>query len=239
MEPNCPSQPPLLRIATQPPTPPCANPPTPLSVPTPTPSAVGAADLSRVVYEPHISRPIEGLGGVRRELLEAMSAGAANCRRADSIKYIYNQQVFEYGEDCGEMGTAHGIRELARASSNEMRQIREGRVPEFETKAGCGLKRSHWIRVCEDESECSYRVNTFKKRRRGPHHSSVISDTPCLGKLNLTKALPEPFHNQFGESNNCSWPAASNCRCCSGVGSCGDPMPFHAENALLWFASMR
>ncbi len=73
---------------------------------------------------------------MRRELLEAMSAGAENCRRADSISYIYNQQVFEYEGKCGEMGTARRIRGLARAFSNEMRQISGGEVPEFETRPG-------------------------------------------------------------------------------------------------------
>jgi len=77
---------------------------------------------------------------MRREMPEAMSARAENCRRADSIKYIYNQQVFEYKGKCGETGTARSISELARSFSNEMRQIRARHVPEFEIRAGCGVK---------------------------------------------------------------------------------------------------
>ena len=77
---------------------------------------------------------------MRREVLEAMSAGAENCRRADSISYIYNQQVFEYEGNCGETGTARRIRELARAFSNEMRQISRGEVPEFEVRAAVAQK---------------------------------------------------------------------------------------------------
>ena len=73
---------------------------------------------------------------MRRELLEAMSAGAENCRRADSIIYIYNQPVFEYEGKCGEMGMARRIRELARSFSNEMRQFHAGHVPDFEIMAG-------------------------------------------------------------------------------------------------------
>jgi len=74
---------------------------------------------------------------MRRELPEAMSAGAENCRRADSIKYIYNQPVFEYEGNCGEMGMARRIRELARPFSNEMRQFRARHLPNFEITAGC------------------------------------------------------------------------------------------------------
>jgi hypothetical protein len=74
---------------------------------------------------------------MRRELPEAMSAGAENCRRADSINYIYNQPVFEYEGKCGEMGTACRIRELARTFSNEIRQFRARHVPEFEIMVGC------------------------------------------------------------------------------------------------------
>lgn len=77
---------------------------------------------------------------MRREFLEAMSAGAENCRRADSIKYIYNQQVFEYEGNCGETGMARRISELARAFSNEMREFRARHVPDFEIMAVCGME---------------------------------------------------------------------------------------------------
>lgn len=73
---------------------------------------------------------------MRRKLLEAMSAGAENCRRADSINYIYIQPVFEYEGKCGEMGTASRISELARSFSNEMRHFLAGHVPDFEIMAG-------------------------------------------------------------------------------------------------------
>jgi len=99
---------------------------------------------------------------MRRELLEAMSAGAENCRRADSISYIYNQPVFEYEGKCGEMGTASRISGLARSFSNEMRKFRARYVPEFETKAGCRVKRADRTRVREDESECPHGIGTFE-----------------------------------------------------------------------------
>ncbi len=76
---------------------------------------------------------------MHRELLEAMSAEAENCRRADSISYIHIQQVFQYEGNCGEMGTARRIRELARAFSNEMRHFRARQVANFEIMAGCGM----------------------------------------------------------------------------------------------------
>jgi len=63
-----------------------------------------------------------------------MPVGGAeqNCRRADSIKYIYNQKVFEYDQFYPDVGMARGIRELARAFSNEMRRIHLGEVRNFE-----------------------------------------------------------------------------------------------------------
>jgi len=75
-------------------------------------------------------------------LPEAMSAGEKNCRRADSINYIYNQPVFKYEGNCGETVTARRIRELARSFSNEMRQLRACHMLDFEIMAVCGTKRS-------------------------------------------------------------------------------------------------
>jgi len=90
---------------------------------------------------------------MHRELLEAMSAGAENCRRADSISYIYNQPVFEYEGNCGEMGTARRISELARPFSNEMRQFPARHVPDFEITADgyrtlYALRRPGWPTLC-------------------------------------------------------------------------------------------
>lgn len=107
---------------------------------------------------------------MRRELLEAMSAGAENCRRADSISYIYIQQVFEYEGNCGETGRAHRIRELARAFSNEIGEIRAAHVPNFEIKAGCGAKRGARSEFAE-ANRCALCNCHFQKRGRGHHHT--------------------------------------------------------------------
>ena len=71
------------------------------------------------------------------------------------------------------------------------------------------------------------------------HQSSCTSDTAWSGNVNRTIACPPFTVIQAGLSSIFRPPASSSLSICAALGFCGDPISFHAVNALLCVPSIR
>src|SRR5580700_12115164 len=71
------------------------------------------------------------------------------------------------------------------------------------------------------------------------YHARRNRERPCRGKTNSNRTLPCCMSIHSGEVRNCSCPALSRRLYSLCEGDCGDPISFHAVNALLRSESTR
>src|SRR5580698_8765390 len=75
--------------------------------------------------------------------------------------------------------------------------------------------------------------------RHFPDHVTRSRSKLSRGSSISTGTSPCSTVTQRGEAAVASCPAAFSCAYCSLLGSCGEPICFQTENALLWLSSMR
>src|SRR5580658_6262509 len=71
------------------------------------------------------------------------------------------------------------------------------------------------------------------------YHARRNKERPCRGKTNCNRNLPCCISIHAGEVRSCSCPALSRRLYSLCEGDCGDPISFHAVNALLRSESTR
>src|SRR5579863_2262447 len=132
---------------------------------------------------------------------------------------------------------------ITRARYMKEEHLRKSSIRATARKRRPGKFRSHLFRTMRGPTgkrpRCRCGICCCRHRRRSIHHERRKSERPCRGRAKCKRMLPCCISIHAGEFRSCSWLAASRRLYSFSEGDCGEPISFHAANALLWLESAR